>query len=89
MGARRGVCVWGVGLLDGWGEVSGVENVVVAVLGFDVAFDLGGLGSGGAGAGAVFDVVDVAEDVLAFRFVVACAGAVGLGEERGHAEGAS
>ena len=56
---------------------------------FDVAFDIGGFFSGFAGAGAVFDVLEVAEEVFAFAAVVAGAGADRLWEERGHAVGAA
>lgn len=56
---------------------------------FDVAFDVGGFFSGFAGAGAVFDVFEVAQEVFAFAFVVTRAGADRLWEERGHAMGAA
>lgn len=52
---------------------------------FDFAFDAGGFLAGFAGVGSVFDVFEVAEEVVAFAFVVAGACAEGFGEEGGHA----
>lgn len=60
---------------------SGVEGVEVAAGVSDIALDVGGFFSGCAGAGAVFDVFEVAEEVFAFAGVVAGAGAEWCGEE--------